>query len=75
MQNFIDKDDFHIIPKRKVIGITFGVRDYYYRFTNKVIGLNRFGLSAKGDVLLDYFGFTEEKLTEEIKKIIGDSYE
>ena len=72
VQNFIDKGDFTIIPKKKVIGITFGVSDYYYHFTKDVIGLNRFGLSAKKEDLLDYFGYTEDKLLESIRKIIGD---
>ena len=75
MQNFIDSGDFHIIPKRKTIGITFGVKDYYYRFTNKVIGIDKFGLSAKKNDILAYYGFTEDKILEEIKKMIGDNYE
>lgn len=75
MQNFIDNKKFDIIPKKNVVGITFGVKDYFHRFTKDVIGLDRFGLSANKDVLLDYFGFTEEKIVEEIKKIVGDKYE
>ena len=75
MKNFIKQNDFHIIPKKKVIGITFGVKDYYYRFTNNVIGLDRFGLSASKSDILDYFGYTEEKLVSEVKKMVGDSNE
>lgn len=75
MQNFIDKDDFTIIPKKKVIGITFGVGDYYYRFTKNVISLDHFGISAKKDDILDYFGYTEDKLLEKIREMVGDKNE
>ena len=71
MQNFIDNENKSIIPKEKVVAITFGVRDYYYRFTKNVIGLNRFGLSANKIDLLEYFGYTEEKIIDEIKKMVG----
>ena len=75
MQNFIDNNDFHIIPKKNTFAITYGVKDYYYRFTTKVFGLDTFGLSAKKEIILDHFNFTEEKIVEEIKKMIGESYE
>ena len=75
MQNFIDQDDYHIIPKRKTVAITFGVKDYYYRFTKNVIGLDSFGLSAPKNDLLEYFGFTEEIIVEKVKEIVGDTYE
>ena len=75
MQNFIDNGKFDIIPKKNVIGITFGVKNYFYQFTKDVIGLDHFGLSANKDVLLDHFGYTEEKIVEKIKEIIGDKYE
>lgn len=75
MQNFIDQNDFHIIPKKKTLGITYGIKDYYYRFTNRVIGVDQFGLSAKKEDILNYFDLTEEKIVEEIKKMIGEVYE
>ena len=71
MQNFIDKHDFSIIPEDKVIGITFGVKDYYYRFTKKVIGLDTFGKSAKKEDLLTYFGYDIEVLSNKVLDLIN----
>lgn len=73
-QNFIDDYDKSIIPRDKLsIGITFGVSDYYYRFTNHVIGLNRFGKSANKEDLLNDFGYTIPKLEEKVLNIIKES--
>lgn len=73
-QNFIDKFDENIMPHDKLnIAVTFGVSDYYYRFTKNVIGLNNFGKSAKKDDLLEHFGFTVEKLEEKILEIIKEN--
>ena len=74
MKNYVNSDS-DIIPKEKVIGVTFGIKDYYYRFTRDVIGLDSFGLSAKKNDLLDHFGFKEEKIVEEIQRIVGDKNE
>ncbi len=71
MKNFTI-DEYGIIPKDKVFGITYGIRDYYYKFTNNVIGLNEFGISAKKSDILEHFGFTVEKVTQEILRIVGD---
>jgi len=63
------ENEFDFNPDNKdVYAITYGVSDYYYAFTNKVIGLNTFGASAKKEDLLNKYGFTEEKI---INKIIG----
>ena len=74
MQNYLDKGG-SIIPNRKVIAVSFGVSDYYYRFTKNVIGINEFGKSAKKEDILDYFGFTPEKLVQRIKEIVGEKHE
>lgn len=74
MQNYLNSDT-DIIPKKRVIAITYGVSDYYYRFTKDVIGINEFGKSAKKEDILDYFGFTEEKIVNKIKEIVGDKHE
>jgi transketolase len=74
MQNALDKD-INIIPSKKSIAITFGVSDYYYKFTKNVIGINTFGKSAKKSDILDYFGFTEDKLINKIKDIVGEKHE
>ncbi len=74
MQNALDKE-INIIPNKKSIAITFGVSDYYYKFTKNVIGINTFGKSAKKSDILDYFGFTEDKLINKIKDIVGEKHE
>ena len=74
MKKFLERDN-RIIPENKVIGITYGIKDYYYRWTKDVIGLNKFGISAKKSDILDYFGFTVDKVISEIQKIVGDDYE
>ena len=73
-KNYLNKN-LNLIPSKKSIAITYGVSDYYYKFTKNVIGINEFGKSAKKEDLLNYFGFTEEKLIERIKDIVGDKYE
>ena len=74
MQNYLDNGG-NIIPNKKVVAITYGVSDYYYKFTRNVIGLDTFGKSAPKDVILDYYGFTEEKIVNKIKEIVGDKHE
>ncbi len=74
MQNYLDKKT-NLIPSKKAIAITYGVSDYYYKFTRNVIGLDTFGKSAPKDVILDYYGFTEEKIINKIKELIGDKHE
>jgi transketolase len=74
MQNYLNSGK-KIIPNKKVIGITFGVSDYYYRFTRNVIGIDEFGQSAKKEDILDYFGFTEEKIIDKIKEMVGEKNE
>ena len=73
-QNFIDKFDESVIPTDKLsIALTFGVSDYYYRFTKNVIGLNNFGKSAKKEDLLNHYGFTVEELEKKILAIIKEN--
>ena len=74
MQNAID-NNINVIPSKKSIAITFGVSDYYYKYTKNVIGINTFGKSAKKSDILDYFGFTEDKLINKIKDIVGEKHE
>ena len=75
MQNFIDSEVYRIIPNRKTIAITYGVSDYYYKFTRNVIGINEFGISAKKEDILDHVGYTEEKIIEKIREIVGEKNE
>lgn len=71
LKNYKDSD-LNIIPDDKVIAVTYGIKDYYYKYTRNVIGLSEFGFSAKKEDILDHFGFTEEKIIDTIKEMVGD---
>ena len=71
MQNFIDNNDFSIIPDNKVFGITFSSKDYFYRFTRNVFGMDTFGISAKSEDIIKHFGYEPEVITNKIMEIIG----
>ena len=65
------KDDVNeLLNDKETIAITLTSPDYYYLFTNKVIGMTNFGKSGSKDDLLDYFGFTSEKLTKQILELL-----
>lgn len=64
-----------IIPRNKTVAITFGIKDYYYAFTNKVIGMDTFGVSAKKDDVLNNFGYNVENITNKILELINNDEE
>ncbi|MBQ8892649.1 MAG: transketolase [Bacilli bacterium] len=55
---------------RKTIGITLGSPNYFFNITNDVIGMNEFGKSGSNTELLEEFGFTEEKLVNQILELL-----
>lgn len=76
-QNFMDNIDEEelnsLVPQDKLsIAITFGVSDYYYRFTRNVIGLNTFGESANKADLLEHFGYDVPSLEEKVLEIVRE---
>ena len=52
------------------IGVTLGSPDYFFKITDNVIGINTFGKSGSDKELLDEFGFTEEKLLNQILELL-----
>ena len=48
----------------KRIAIEAGATGLWYRYTNNVIGIDRFGASAKGEDVLEHFGFTKENIVK-----------
>ncbi len=65
-------NEFDINPDNKeVFAITYGVSDYYYKFTNNVIGLDHFGDSGSKEELLENYGFTSKQITDEILRTIN----
>ena len=52
------------------IVIECGHPNSWYEHTQNVIGISCFGESGKGNDLMDYFGFTPEKIIKKIKQMI-----
>ncbi|TNF06924.1 MAG: transketolase, partial [Bacillota bacterium] len=58
-----------ILPKRvKTVAIEMGSSMSWYKYTNEVIGIDTFGVSAPLEDVLEYFGFTPEQIA---KKYLG----
>ncbi len=54
---------------RKRLAVEAGAVDYWYKFVGldgKVIGMRRFGASAPGGALMEYFGFTPANVVETV---------
>ncbi|WP_407057820.1 transketolase-like TK C-terminal-containing protein, partial [Helicobacter pylori] len=43
----------------------------WYRFADKIIGMDSFGSSAKGDKLFEKFGFSVENITIQAKRLLN----
>ncbi len=74
-KNFQKKNDFSLFPKNKTVAITFGVSEYYYHFTNKVIGMSNFGVSGKKEDVLKHFEYDVITLSEKIIELVSDENE
>ncbi len=74
MKLYNDEDNFN--PDNKdIFAITYGVSDYYYRFTKNVFGLDHFGDSGSKEELLENYGFTSKHITDEILRILNKDEE
>lgn len=54
---------------RKRLAVEAGAVDYWYKYVGldgKVIGMRRFGASAPGGALMEYFGFTTANVVESV---------
>jgi len=51
----------------KRIAIEAGVTGLWYKYASKVVGVDRFGFSAPGDIVMKELGMSAENLSEEIK--------
>ena len=63
-----------VLGTKPKIAIEAGSKDFWYKYLNagdEVIGLNCFGESAPLKDLLEHFGFTNEKVVETCKKVLG----
>ena len=75
-KNFINQNSTYInnvLPKNKeIIGISYSSGERFYHFTNKVIGVNTFGVSAPKSDILEYFSLTKEKICEQVLEILKE---
>merc|ERR1712084_178569 len=53
----------------KRIAMEAGVTGLWYKYASKVVGVDRFGFSAPGDIVMTELGMTPENLKEEIAKM------
>lgn len=60
-----------LFNNKKTIAITLASKDYFYDITENVIGMDGFGLSGNSEELLEYFGYTPEKIQKRILDIIN----
>merc|ERR1712087_741679 len=53
----------------KRIAIEAGITGLWYKYASKVVGVDRFGFSAPGDIVMKELGMTAENLSEQIKSM------
>jgi len=59
-----------ILPKKikNIVAIEMGASMSWYRFANKVYGIDEFGRSGKGEEVIEFFGFTANKIIKDYLK-------
>ena len=68
-KNLIPEKTKHIISVEAGVGLGW---QKYTRNNDSIISMETFGASAPGNKLIDYFGFSADKITDRVKKIISD---
>ena len=60
-----------ILPKNitKRVALEMGSPDLWYRYADKVVGIDRFGVSAPAPHAIKYFGFTKENISKIYKAL------
>ncbi|OOC20989.1 transketolase [Helicobacter pylori] len=66
-----DESYFKELFKGKVLVIEASRAIEWYRFADKIIGMDSFGSSAKGDKLFEKFGFSIENITAQAKRLLN----
>ncbi|MGN8405063.1 transketolase [Helicobacter pylori] len=66
-----DESYFKELFKGKVLVIEASRAIEWYRFADKIIGMDSFGSSAKGDKLFEKFGFSVESVTAQAKRLLN----
>ncbi|GAA7176022.1 transketolase [Helicobacter pylori] len=69
----IEQDESYLkeLFKGKVLVIEASRAMEWYRFADKIIGMDSFGSSAKGDKLFEKFGFSVENITAQAKRLLN----
>lgn len=69
----IEQDESYLkeLFKGKVLVIEASRAIEWYRFADKIIGMDSFGSSAKGDKLFEKFGFSVENITAQAKRLLN----
>ncbi len=65
-----------VLPSNVIarVAVEAGVPDYWLKYAGlngKVIGINRFGESAPGKEVMNYFGFTAENVAQTVNAVIA----
>ncbi|MGL2704690.1 transketolase [Helicobacter pylori] len=66
-----DESYFKELFKGKVLVVETSRAIEWYRFADKIIGMDSFGSSAKGDKLFEKFGFSVENVTAQAKRLLN----
>ncbi|EMG90770.1 transketolase [Helicobacter pylori] len=66
-----DESYFKELFKGKVLVVEASRTIEWYRFADKIIGMDSFGSSAKGDKLFEKFGFSVENVTTQAKRLLN----
>ncbi|NHA20747.1 transketolase [Helicobacter pylori] len=69
----IEQDESYLkeLFKGKVLVVEASRAIEWYRFADKIIGMDSFGSSAKGDKLFEKFGFSVENVTAQAKRLLS----
>ncbi|PUD45072.1 transketolase [Helicobacter pylori] len=69
----VEQDESYLkeLFKGKVLVIEASRAIEWYRFADKIIGMDSFGSSAKGDKLFEKFGFSVESVTAQAKRLLN----
>ncbi len=69
----IEQDESYLkeLFKGKVLVVEASRAIEWYRFADKIIGMDSFGSSAKGDKLFEKFGFSVENITAQAKRLFN----
>jgi transketolase len=65
--------DSILIPGVKRVAVEAGVTDYWYKYVGldgAVVGIDTFGESAPGPVVMEHFGFTVENVVKHVKDVL-----